>query len=256
MPQPPKTAKGEKLTQNPPELDRLIRQQKADDSSVQLPERFGSDERRARTASVDRILDSGRDPALPEGTAIRVVADEGASRARQIGVMPPRGKFRRSMFQPLHPASTNTALAAALRPFLDVLTERQHTAIRLCFFEGMTERDAAELMAVSQPVVHEHLQRAFAKIRDALVEASDQEAYADIRRWLTPSQTIRDDGTEDRWRRTHCIYGREFLGMFLPSSLGDEPLAACYGHHWDRNASTRAPSGVSASGPVSLRWPR
>lgn len=118
------------------------------------------------------------------------------------------------------PASTNPALTNALRPFLDDLTISQRDAVRLLFWEGMTEREAAEHLQITRDSLRDRFKGAKLKLRSALTEMASSESYADVRRWLTPARKIRDDGTEDRWEKVFCSNCYTFVGDYQPNALG------------------------------------
>ncbi len=55
-----------------------------------------------------------------------------------------------------------------LEAIIQDLPERQKTALNLCFYEGLTNKDAAGVMGVSVKALESLLMRAKAGLRDAL----------------------------------------------------------------------------------------
>lgn len=122
------------------------------------------------------------------------------------------------------PAAANTALEAAMRPYLDDLTIPQRDAVRAVFFAGLSEREAAESLGISRDSVRDRITGATRKLRKALIEASGVDTFAGVMQWLTPSVKIvqRGDavGTVDMWRTAACVDCGENLAQYRPNSLG------------------------------------
>ena len=62
--------------------------------------------------------------------------------------------------------------------YIGELTESQRTALTLCFYEGVSNRDAAEIMGVSVKALESLLMRAKASLRNKLSEGSVREETA------------------------------------------------------------------------------
>lgn len=58
------------------------------------------------------------------------------------------------------------ATAIAIRTGLSTLSEREREVIELLYFEGCTQREAADLLDVSQPMVAKVAKRALSKLRE------------------------------------------------------------------------------------------
>jgi predicted DNA-binding protein (UPF0251 family) len=132
-----------------------------------------------------------------------------------------RGRQETWIADGINPASTNPALEAALRPFLSELTITQRDALRLVFWARMTERDAAEVLGIRQSSLQTRLQAAKDRLRKALISASNEETYAAIRAWLTPSETL------DNWQTARCSRCGTPLAKYQANALGLGPYLLC-----------------------------
>lgn len=137
-------------------------------------------------------------------------------------------------------APSNPALSAALRPYLDDLTFPQRDALRLVFWERLSEREAAQRLGISQPSLHERLERAFENIRKALASSGAGETYADVRTALQPS---RDAGGYETAR---CIECGTFLAQYRPNALGFSPALRCIDHNGTTNSRARSAAPTSS----------
>ena len=62
-----------------------------------------------------------------------------------------------------------SAMLSAIRQITErELTDRQRTAVKLCFFEGLSVTDAAKEMGLNKSTVSRHLNAAKARIEQAL----------------------------------------------------------------------------------------
>ena len=60
-----------------------------------------------------------------------------------------------------------------LQRYMDELPERQFTAINLCFYEGFSNKEAAEIMEINIKALESLLMRAKASLRVKLVKEED-----------------------------------------------------------------------------------
>jgi hypothetical protein len=150
---------------------------------------------------------------------------------------------------------SDPALEAAMRPFYSTLTVKEREAVAAYFDDVMPdERSAAASLGIRQSALQKRLygrdrQRgAIAKVREALMAAlpdeihraledDDPGAYVALRRWLTPAENIREDGTEDPWIEAPCLVcGARALAFWRPNTIqsGDdrfeEPRLVCAVH--------------------------
>ena len=130
----------------------------------------------------------------------------------------------------LHPSSTNPALEAGMRPFLSELTIPQRDAIRLVFWEGLSNREAASTLGIDESTLRERLAGAKAKLKKNLAEAAGTEDFAEIRQWLTPSAKITKSGVEDKWVTAACVNCGDVLGQYRANALGFLPALNCGKH--------------------------
>jgi len=117
-----------------------------------------------------------------------------------------------------------------MAPFLADLTIPQRDALRLVFWEGLSERDAAARLGIERPALQDRLRGAKAKIKAALIEAAGSESFAEIRQWLTPSAKITKSGVEDKWITAACVQCGEILGQYRANALGFLPALNCGKH--------------------------
>jgi hypothetical protein len=147
------------------------------------------------------------------------------------------------------------ALEAAMRPFLQELTAKEREAVSVFFAEERPdERTAAATLGIHLRTFQERLYGregssigALKKVRAAILAALDPDmrrrledeedgAYADLRRWLTPAETIRADGTEDPWHDADCLVCNRPLAKWRQHSLASglaryaEPRLICAIH--------------------------
>lgn len=73
------------------------------------------------------------------------------------------------------------------------------------------------------------------ELRERL-EREEDGAYADLRRWLTPAERIREDGTEDPWIEANCLVCGRSLAYWRPNTVMstfpryEEPRLICAAH--------------------------
>jgi hypothetical protein len=159
--------------------------------------------------------------------------------------------------KPTTERKSDPALEAAMRPFYSTLTVKEREAVAAYFDDVQPdERTAAAALRIHQRTLQERLfgreerrsSGAIAKVREALMEALPDEirraleddepgAYVALRRWLTPAENIREDGTEDPWIEAPCIVcGARALAFWRPNTIqsGDdrfeEPRIYCAVH--------------------------
>lgn len=153
--------------------------------------------------------------------------------------------FRQDVSGTLHQKSTDIALAEALRPFLADLTIPQYEAVRLVFWEELSEYEAGEKLGISRDSVRDRLRDAYTKIRKAMVEAqvADAEQLDERGRFVASSQELVAPGFRKlmqslkpqsritaKGRPIHpeetarCIKCGRTLAQFRPGPLGEAPL--------------------------------
>jgi hypothetical protein len=147
------------------------------------------------------------------------------------------------------------ALEAAMRPYLVDLTVKEREAVAAYFDDTLPDqRTAARKLGIDESTLRERLNGrgdhpgAVAKVRAALLASLEPDlqralsedaegAYLALRRWLTPSERIREDGTEDPWVEARCLLCDRPLAFWRPNTIMsggdrfDEPRLLCLFHY-------------------------
>lgn len=167
---------------------------------------------------------------------------------------------------------TDPALEAAMRPFLSDLTVKERQAVSVFFAdERPDERTAAHRLGIAKSVLRRRLyggdrkRGSLTKVRESLLAALPDEvrrgleedhatehggdpkrcarclhAYYELRKWLTPAENIRPDGTEDPWIVADCLVCGRTCAHWRPATIREteargqsryeEPRLICMSH--------------------------
>ena len=94
--------------------------------------------------------------------------DNPAGYLYRVGQSAARNARRPEGFLPVPPRADVPEFEPSLAPALESLTEPQRVTVMLIHAFGYTQAEVAEVLQVDRSTVRTHLQRAMAKLRDAL----------------------------------------------------------------------------------------